>query len=86
MTYKAYQRLTAEEKDLMHEARKKAGVPSTRKVGSVTTVRFAVEEDSEEGAAVPTAGVSPTLLTPSSKKVSLTQRSATYSSQKKGDE
>ena len=86
LTYKAYQRLTAEENDLTGEARKKAGVPSTRKVGSVTTISFAEGNNGEEGAAVPTAGVSPTLLASSSKKVSLTQRSATYSSKKKGDE
>ena len=86
MTYRAYQSLTAEEKDLKCEARKKAGVPSTRKVGSVTSIRFADRDNGEEGAAVPTAAVSPTLLAPSSKKVSLTQCSATYSSQKKGDE
>ena len=56
-----------------------------RQVGAVTTVRFAEGEKLEEGPAVQTAGVSPALLKPCLKKVSLIQRSATYS-KKKGDE
>ena len=84
MTYRAYSKLADAEKDLIREARQKAGIP-TRKVGAVTTVRFAEGEKLEEGPSVPTAGVSPALLKPCLKKVSLTQRNATYS-KKKGDE
>ena len=84
LTYKAYSKLSDAEKDLIREARQKAGIP-TRKVGAVTTVRFAEGDELEEGPTVPTAGVSPALLKPCLKKVSLTQRAATYS-QKKGDE
>ena len=84
LTYKAYSKLSDAEKDLIREARQKAGIP-TRKVGAVTTVRFAEGEKLEEGPTVLTPGVSPALLKPCLKKVSLAQRAATYS-QKKGDE
>ena len=84
MTYKAYSKLSDAEKDLIREARQKAGIP-TRKVSAVTTVRFAEGDKLEEGPTVPTVGVSPALLKPCLKKVSLTQRSATHS-KKKGDE
>ena len=60
-------------------------ISRTRKVSAVTTVRFAEGDKLEEGPTVPTVGVSPALLKPCLKKVSLTQRSATYS-KKKGDE
>ena len=69
---------------MIREARQKAGIP-TRELGAVTTVRFAEGDALEEGPAVPTAGVSPALIKPCIKKVSITQRSATYS-KKKGDE
>ena len=73
LTHKAYSKLTDA-----------AGIP-TRKVSAVSTVRFAEGDKLEEGPTVPTAGVSPALLKPCIKKVSLTQRSATYS-KKKADE
>ena len=84
LTFKAHSELSDAEKDLIREARQKAGIP-TRKVGAVTTVRFAEGEKLEEGPTVPTPGVSPALLKPCLKKVSHTQRAATYSL-KKGEE
>ena len=87
LTSKAYSKLSQADRDLIHEARKRAGIP-TRQIGSFT-VRFEEPADGEPvpmvatGEATPTAGVSPALLKPSLKKVSLTQRAATY---KKGSQ
>ena len=55
LTYKAYSKLSDAEKDLIREARQKAGIP-TRKVSAVTTVGFAEGDELEEGPTVPTAG------------------------------
>ena len=90
LTQKAYRKLTAAQKQMVFDARKKG----SRQVGSFTTVTFADKEevqvasvdtsgDSKVGVAVPTAGVSPSLLKPCLKKVSITQRAATYAGRKK---
>ena len=88
LLYKTYQKLTKAQKDLIREARKKAGITPNRHVGSVSTVR--VDEDDDitptPAPAVPTAGVSPSLLQPNVKKISLTQCSATHSLKRKSDE
>ena len=93
LTQKAYRKLTAEQKQMVFDARNKGG-NNARQVGSFTTVTFADKEevqvasvdtsdDSKVGAAVPAAGVSPSLLKPCLKKVSITQRAATYAGKKK---
>ncbi len=96
LTQKAYRNLTADQKQLMFDARKRKGT-NNRQVGSFTTVTFSDKEDTKVAsastsdetkvvAAVPAAGVSPSLLKPCLKKTTLTQRAATYSAARKKDE
>ena len=77
----AFNKLTDEEKKLVLEARRKAGIPTKRSVGSMDTTPT---DTAASPAAVnsPTVmpGVSPALITPTPKKLNLTQRSTTYSS------